>query len=434
MSKIFISFLGTNAYLHTRYKINNFVSKPVRYVQEALIKYFCKDWTEQDKILIFATKGENGSIKKNWEIGEINKFDEFGKKYEKLPTGLKEKLEKLNLRCKIKMIPIPDGIKEGEIWEIIQKIYENININDELYIDITHSFRYIPMIIPSMITFLRTLKQIKLASIHYGAFEILGTPQDIVKIELEKRIAPVRELKELYEMIEWSEATNAFLKYGDGKRLINQINKIDKIDKTAQKLFPPIKDGIKKTEEALKFNNVTELQKNTFPKKITKLKEYPNLFAFNELLPEIKKFITQWSNDEVLNGLLAAKWCLENDRIAQSLTFLQEALITYFCNLFNWNKNDKDHRGAVSFMIKIALGKNNLENHNFNGKKWFDDTKYKALNKLKQIDKDLLENFSTINEWRNTLNHAKKRDRSDIKNKYTEVFEKIFNFIQKEKK
>jgi CRISPR-associated Csx2 family protein len=190
MSKIFISFLGTNAYLHTRYKINNFVSKPVRYVQEALAEYFCKNWDENDKILIFATKGENGSIKKNWEIGEINKSDEFGKKYEKIPTGLKEKLEKLNLRCKIKLIPIPDGIKEGEIWEIIQKIYENININDELYIDITHSFRYIPMIIPSMITFLRTLKQIKLASIHYGAFEILGTTQDLSLIHISEPTRP----------------------------------------------------------------------------------------------------------------------------------------------------------------------------------------------------------------------------------------------------
>jgi CRISPR-associated Csx2 family protein len=441
MNKVFISFLGTNKYIHTRYKINNFISKPVRYIQEALAEYFCKGWNENDRILIFATDGEHGSIKRNWEKGEINERDKFSTEYEPNPTGLKDRLKNLNLKCKIEMIPIPDGIEEGEIWKIIQKIYENINKNDELYIDITHSFRFIPMIIPSMIIFLKTVKNIKLHSIHYGAFEKLGAINEVINKKLENRIAPVRELTELYKMIEWSEATSAFLKYGDGKRLINQIDKIDtsKIDKKTKNLFTPIKNSIIKTEEALKFNNVTgleEIKKLGFPNKIKKIDitKYANLFAFSELLPEIEKFVKQWSDDEVLNGFLAAKWCLENDRIAQSLTFLQEAMITYFCNLFNWDKNDNTHRGAVSFMIKIALGENELEKHLANGKKWFDDTKYEALKQLKQLDKNLLENFLIINQWRNTVNHAKEGDRSNIQNKYPRVFEEIFTSMQKELK
>ena len=213
---------------------------------------------------------------------------------------------------------------------------------------------------------------------------------------------------------------------------------ISKIDKKTTGFFVPIKNGIKKTEEVLKFNNVTglgEIKKQGFPNKIKKIdiNKYTNLFAFNELLPEIEKFIKQWGENEVLNGLLAAKWCLDNDRIAQSLTFLQEAMITYFCNLFNWDKSNKHHREAVSFMVKIAFDKEKLEKHHCNGQFWFDNTKNKALNQLKQLDKELLKNYLKINTWRNTVNHTKEGNRSNMRDEYYKIFEKIFSFMQNQK-
>lgn len=429
MAKKFLSFLGTNAYLHTKYKIDDFISKPVRYVQEALVQHICKDWEENDKIVIFATEGENGSIKKNWENAQINKFDEKAKEFEKKPLGLGKKLKILNLKCKIEMVPIPDGIKEGEIWKIIQIIYDAIENDDELYIDITHSFRYIPMIIPSMITFLKTTKNINLHSIHYGAFEVLGSNQEVTKKDLNERVAPIRELTELYKMIEWSEATNAFLKFGSGQSLIEQINKIDKsnMDKKTKNIFNPLKNGIKNIDEALKFNNVTELKSLTIPKnaKTIDLKKNPNLFALKNLLPQIENFLGQWSDDEAVNGLLAAEWCLDNDRFAQALTFAQEAMITYFCNIFKWNKSNKDHRLAVSFMIEVALGKKPLENHNCNGLSWFDSTKEEILNTLQGINKEILENFLDLSEWRNTINHAKKGDRKSMQKNFPKILENL---------
>ena len=427
MAKKFLSFLGTNAYLHTRYKIDNYSSDPVRYVQEALVKYLCKDWDKNDKIIIFATNGEYGSIKRNWENGQINKSDKFGLEYEPKPKGLKERLKDLNLICSIEMTPIPDGIKEGEIWQIINKINDKIEENDELYIDITHSFRYIPMVIPSMLTFLKTTKNISLHSIHYGAFETLGSPQEIINIPLEKRTAPIRELSEIYKMIEWSEAANAFLRYGSGRRLINQINRVEKIDEKTKKSFEPLTRYIEKIDEALKFNNTTELKKYKSPKNIKKidLEKYPNLFALKKLLPQIENFLGQWSDNEVVNGLLAAEWCLNNDRFAQALTFAQEAMITYFCNIFKWNKSNKDHRLAVNFMIEIALEKKPLENHYCNGLGWFDSTKEEILKTLKGINKEILENFLDLSKWRNTINHAKKGDRKNMQKNFPKILENL---------
>lgn len=42
--KVFISFLGTNNYVETHYELNGKVSKPVRFIQEALISSICKKW------------------------------------------------------------------------------------------------------------------------------------------------------------------------------------------------------------------------------------------------------------------------------------------------------------------------------------------------------------------------------------------------------
>ncbi len=435
MAKKLISFLGTNAYLHTIYTIDNFKSEPVRYIQEALAKYQCQNWDENDEIIIFATTGENGSIVKNWESGQLNTHDKYGLSYEKEAKGLKEILDSLNLKCNITMVPIPDGILENEIWKIIENIDNVIEQNDELYIDITHSFRYIPMIIPAMITFLKTTKNITLKAIYYGAFEVLGSPFEITKLELEKREAPIRELTELYKMIEWSEATNAFLKYGSGKRLINQVNSIDKkdMDKSSTNILRALTSKVKKVDNALKFNNIQELNKDKIEiEKRLDTTKHPNLFALKKLAPLLEDYLTMWSDDELKNGLNAAKWSLENDRFAQALTFSQEALISYFCKLFpNWDSQNIEHRSSVSFVIQIALGKKEINEHSKKDKSWFKDNIDDILLKLSEIDREILEDFLKINYWRNIVNHAKQGDRKNMQKEFPSILDNLIKYFSK---
>ena len=99
--KVFISFLGTNNYVQCRYDINGVVSEPVRFVQEALIEYWCKDWTEQDRILIFCTSkettGESGSKEINWlDNGQPRVTEESEK------IGLQHRLQDLQARIGLK--------------------------------------------------------------------------------------------------------------------------------------------------------------------------------------------------------------------------------------------------------------------------------------------------------------------------------------------
>jgi len=457
MAKKFITFLGTNQYLHCKYKIdikdnsseegkyykdkndlsdlnsnknqNYIISKPVRYVQEALADFYCKNWSSDDVFLVLATEGENGSIKKNWESGSISKYDKYGQEYEKEPKGLKDRLNDLRLPCKIEMVPIPDGTKEGEIWKIIEMVTTRINNKDELYIDITHSFRFIPMIIPPLITFLKTIKDIRLHSIHYGAFETLGSNQEVCNMKIDGRIAPIRELTELYSMIEWAEATNAFIQFGSGKELNKKLEvaKTNIEDNKISNRIKPIIHNIRKIDEALKFNNVSELKQtdNLKLEKKINIDKAPNLYPLKEILPMLENYLYQWSNDKVENGLLATKWSIEKDRVAQALTFLQEAIIDYFIKLFGW-EDEKEYRNIVFFVLQVKVReKNKNEFNNSELKEWFAENIDLTIKTLNNYNNDFIKKILKINNWRNMVNHAKKGDRKDIIKNFPHIFNEI---------
>ena len=104
--KVFISFLGTNNYVQCRYDIGGVVSAPVRFVQEALIEHFCKEWTENDRIFIFCTSkektGENGSKEINWLDDRQPRITDDSEK-----TGLRHRLQDLQNRLGMKALIPP---------------------------------------------------------------------------------------------------------------------------------------------------------------------------------------------------------------------------------------------------------------------------------------------------------------------------------------
>jgi len=63
---------------------------------------------------------------------------------------------------------IPDGKDTDEIWEIFDIIYNALEEDDNIYIDITHSFRYLPMLLLVLLNYAKYLKNIKIKQITYG--------------------------------------------------------------------------------------------------------------------------------------------------------------------------------------------------------------------------------------------------------------------------
>ena len=139
MANVFISFLGTSNYKVCRYyhdnKPENFCQ--TNFVQRALVEWFCKNWGEEDKIFIFVTELAQ---KTNQELlsaalGEL-----------KLPNKILE------------FVKIPDGKNKHELWQIFNKVNEKLREGDHIYFDVTHAFRFIPMLACYLLNFANILK------------------------------------------------------------------------------------------------------------------------------------------------------------------------------------------------------------------------------------------------------------------------------------
>jgi CRISPR-associated Csx2 family protein len=203
MSKAFISILGTNDYLESYHYLNGekISNTPSKYVQEDLVEYFCKNWESDSEIRIFLTEEAR---EKNWlDNGHIDRQSKLPKEN----PGLLNRLRKLNYKASIKDFDIPDGNTEEDLWQIFEIIFETFKENDEVIIDITHSFRFLPLLLTVMLNYTKQIRRIKILGVYYAAFESLGPIPEVAKWDVSKRKTPIFDLTPLVKLQEWTLAT-----------------------------------------------------------------------------------------------------------------------------------------------------------------------------------------------------------------------------------
>ena len=61
---------------------------------------------------------------------------------------------------------------QKEIWDNFETIYRELQEHDEIYFDITHSFRYLPMLLMILLSYSEFLKKTKVMSVTYGNYEM----------------------------------------------------------------------------------------------------------------------------------------------------------------------------------------------------------------------------------------------------------------------
>lgn len=93
---------------------------------------------------------------------------------------------------------------------------------DEVYFDITHGFRSLPMLGMVLMNYAKALKGIKVKAITYGAFDALGSRFNIEERipDPEQRIVPLLDLTGFHELQEWSIAADNFVKSGNTAKMI----------------------------------------------------------------------------------------------------------------------------------------------------------------------------------------------------------------------
>lgn len=318
---VLLTFLGATPYKKCHYFLDEqHVSGEVRFVQEALGQLVCRSWGPEDVAYVFLTKDAQ---LQNWEGG----------RYASDPAdtaGLKEKLDNLGLQCRIQAIEkLTDGFTEEDIWLNFQRIFNCLEAGDKVWLDITNAFRSIPLFTSVLVHYARFLKNIDLQAVYYGAFDVLGPAYNIDERipNIQERRVPLLNLANVIALQHWTSAANDFLNHGNSKELSRLA---------AQSGFTGLAQALERVTLAFSVSRGREITQGQIFKnlqqEITHSQEQLEQIApLKPLLENVKTAFSSFSDENVLNGISAARWCLEHKLIQQGITILRETIISMVC-------------------------------------------------------------------------------------------------------
>ncbi len=411
MSKVYLSFLGTNDYLPCTYYQGDQSRKNIRFVQEATLAFHCRDWTAEDRILIFLT---DEALKANWkDNGHMDR--RTGQPLDR--KGLERCIQDLKLTSAFTPVPICTGKSETEIWEIFDTMFSHLNSGDEVIFDITHALRSIPMLAIVVLNYAKVLKNIRILGIYYGAFEVLGSLRDAENLKVNKRKVPVFDLTAFDLLTDWAFAIDRFTGSGDAEPAKNLALKTLKPVLAATQGKDATASALRGFTFALSdfTKSISTCRGPDIPHEVLKLKERLRACADVELirpllplLRRIEKRMADFQDNPVLCGIEAAQWCLDHNLIQQGYTILQEFLISHFILQIGEDPMVLINRELVNQAVYIHI--NEVQVRRWNPKAAENAELVRRFLDYFDNVKPLIYSLRSMGQIRNDLNHAGFRD------------------------
>ncbi|SFI96329.1 CRISPR-associated protein, TM1812 family [Thermoflavimicrobium dichotomicum] len=338
----------------------------------------------------------------NWE--KENKWCYLGL------AGELENLEK-EKRILVQTVDIPGSQDQGSIWEVFRQILDHLDEEDEVYFDITHSFRYQPMLALLVLHFARVIRNIHIRGIYYGNIE--------AKRPGEVPIAPVNDLSSFVDVQDWITNVYAYLHTGRAEPLYQWLYtaKNRQLKQGASPDQLATMESAVKVAKALKELSLS-LETNRGPiipgkakqarKKLQQVQDHlPHPFQPIQILLDTMESQIQGLDhqDPIESGISAVTWCIERGLIQQAYTMLDELVLTAICLAegyrFEEVKDYENVRSKVGQQVNDAI-------------QWLKEKKDSSMEKddhsLKEylIDnyRGFIQLYGELKLDRNDLNHA----------------------------
>ena len=420
--KVFISFLGTNDYAPCHYYKDNYKSEEIRFVQEATLQYLLQKgenesnpWTSNDTAIILLTQKAE---MKNWnDNGHLDRQTQQPKKSE----GLRTRLQKMNLPFNVLPLKgLKDGNNESEIWMIFKSLFGQLKFGDELYFDLTHGYRYLPMLVLVMGNYAKFLLDASVKHISYGNYE--GRNESANE-------ALLVDIFSFSDLQDWTFAAANYVRngYADELKILSDkaLNSLQQNPLTRSETFNRLKSIMRKIDELSSERQTCRGLQIWSGKKVKEIIEgydaldevdlYPLKPIVDKVVEGIRyRHLNNYIEDKCVddgkigldNCLKAARWCFDNRLYQQTITILQEGFISYVCLRHHIDIEDKNARDFVNGSFSILA-------QSIDEKKWkaiTDDREYDIEMYRKIIADQWVVNavglFSSITELRNDFNHC----------------------------
>ncbi|CAK0762081.1 conserved hypothetical protein [Gammaproteobacteria bacterium] len=182
MNKVLISFLGkarkedNGKYRTARYRFDNGTVEETRYFGQALAKQL-----PLDKVILLGTQGSMWDVLMD-DLGQgeefaedrlalIDEVDNNQVQESRLEILTPLLTRKIGKPCRLRLIPF--GRNEEEQTRILEILTNEVNEGDDVYLDVTHGFRHLPMLGLLSALYLRTVKEVSIQGLYYGALDML---------------------------------------------------------------------------------------------------------------------------------------------------------------------------------------------------------------------------------------------------------------------
>lgn len=403
--KVFISVLGTGYYGECVYARDGFTSSSTRFIQHATLEMLTQkgNWTADAHAYVLLTKEARET---NWHIPSGMRTN-MRTKADEPYAGLESVIEGMNLPFEVSGIDIPMGKNEEEIWQIFDIVYGVLQEGDEVYFDLTHGFRYLPMLVLVLGNYAKFLKQVKICSITYGNFETRS----------KDGIAPIIDITTFSTLQDWTAASADYLQHGDST-LIGICG--------TQQLTPILKETCGKDEAAQNMKKLI-VALNTFTDDmrfcrgmaliggkpaadvsccIDKVGDQ-YLKPFRPLLAMVRDTVAGMSANHVANMIIASAQCYRYGNLQAAITLLEEGIISFFCERHDFQIDDGSKREIVkqAFTKKLfwVMGKP----RDYKPLKEKEDERLVAVVEQDPLLTDNnVKTFSNLENFRNDVNHA----------------------------
>jgi CRISPR-associated DxTHG motif protein len=273
---------------------------------------------------------------------------------------------------RIEAVSIPLGQTTAEMWVLFEEILDRVEEGDSVVFDITHGLRSTPFLVFLFAAFLKFARNITIEAVYYGAFELGNAKEGIP--------APVFDLSEFVNMLDWITATDRFITTGDGQALTELLREEMPpgvqmgSDQQARAIGNHLKNaanGIQGMSQALRMVRPYEAMRSgaDVSRVLQASKEVVSARArpFEALAEQIENAYGQFGLDDSLEPKSAkeslirqlgmAGWYLDHQKAVQATLIMREWLISVFMALTQvFPFNDRDKRKQIEDLYNGAGG------------------------------------------------------------------------------
>lgn len=401
--KIFLSVLGTGFYEECVYRYGQTQQPRTRFIQEATLRAVADDWTADDRIVILLT---DQARRNNWSVAGDKRRNRMGE--EEPYVGLQKVLADLGLKAAVEGVAIPGGKDDAEMWQIFDTAYQLLHDGDELYLDLTHSFRYLPMLMVVLAGYAKFLKRVRVASVTYGNYEARANG-----------VAPIMSLAPLLALQDWAAGVADYLKHGDaqqlatlGKEELRPILKEAKGKDEAANTLRALVSALPTMMDELAFcrgKDIVSGHTAATVRQQAQASENQYLKAFVPLLQQIEQTASVFQTDDAANFVAAADLCYQYGHYQSAVTLLLEGTAAWVAQRNGWNCTDKvEHQLAKQALKKKSL---QLDGKEAEYRPYGNEAQERKVGEVAaHLSEDIAAFYEKLSDDRNDFNHAGLRD------------------------